>query len=480
MSELSSLKPERVFKYFEEIAHIPHGSENMTAIANYCVDFAEKHSLKVIKDEANNVVIYKSATAGYENTEPVILQGHLDMVCQKDESTEIDFMKDGLELFVDGDFVKAKGTTLGADNGIAVAMILAILESDTIPHPPIEAVFTTDEEIGMVGALALDMSLLKGKRMINLDAEEDDTLTVSCAGGSDFRMIVPVKRKTVRGSKVIITLKGLLGGHSGVEIDKNRVNADILAGRFLNYMKSVCEFQIISIDGGDKGNAIPNNCTMILCTATPDIFMSSAIDYLDVIHGEISDREPDFIDNICVCEESEYDVIESEIKDKLIFTLLCVPDGIAQMSAEIKGLVESSSNLGILKTEEDKIILHFTLRSNKKSALQFLEDRLSAFSSCISCETECSGHYPPWEFKENSELQKLFKECYIEQYGSEPKIEAIHAGLECGVFASGIEGLDCIAMGPQLFDVHTVKERLSISSLENTFNLLLEILKRMK
>ena len=234
MSELSSLKPERVFKYFEEIAHIPHGSENMTAIANYCVDFAEKHSLKVIKDEANNVIIYKSASAGYENTEPVILQGHLDMVCQKDENTQIDFLKDGLELFVDGDFVKAKGTTLGADNGIAVAMILAILESDTIPHPPIEAVFTTDEEIGMVGALALDMSLLKGKRMINLDAEEDDTLTVSCAGGSDFRMIVPIKRKTVRGSKVIVTLKGLLGGHSGVEIDKNRVNADILAGRFFH------------------------------------------------------------------------------------------------------------------------------------------------------------------------------------------------------------------------------------------------------
>lgn len=480
MSELSSLKPERVFKYFEEISHIPHGSENMTAIANYCVDFAEKHSLNVIKDGANNVIIYKPASAGYENSEPVILQGHLDMVCQKDENTQIDFLKDGLELFVDGDFVKAKGTTLGADNGIAVAMILAILESDTIPHPPIEAVFTTDEEIGMVGALALDMSLLKGKRMINLDAEEDDTLTVSCAGGSDFRMVIPIKRKTVHGSKVIVTLKGLLGGHSGVEIDKNRANADILAGRFLNYMKSVCDFEIISIDGGDKGNAIPNNCTMILCTATPDVFMNSAINYLDVLHNEIGDREPGFIDNICVCEESEYDIIESEIKDKLIFTLLCVPDGIAQMSAEIKGLVESSSNLGILKTEDDKIILHFTLRSNKKSALQFLEDRLSAFSSCIPCETECSGHYPPWEFKENSGLQKLFKECYTEKYGSEPKVEAIHAGLECGVFSSAIDGLDCIAMGPQLFDVHTAKERLSISSLENTFNLLLEILKRMK
>lgn len=480
MSELNSIKPERVFKYFEEIAHIPHGSEDMEKIADYCVEFAEKHSLKAIKDTANNVIIYKSATDGYENAEPVILQGHLDMVCQKDENIDIDFLKDGLSLYIDGDFVKAKGTTLGADNGIAVAMILAILESDDIPHPPIEAVFTTDEEIGMVGALALDMSLLSGKRMINLDAEEDDTLTVSCAGGSDFRMTVPVTRKTVCGSQVIVTLKGLQGGHSGVEIDKNRVNADILAGRFLNHMKSVCDFEIISIDGGDKGNAIPNNCTISLCTTTPDEFMKSTINYLDVLHSEIGDREPDFIDNICVCEEAEYSVIDSEIKDKLIFTLVCVPDGIAQMSTEIKGLVESSSNLGILKTEEDKIILHFTLRSNKKSALQFLEDRLLAFSSCIPCETECSGHYPPWEFKENSQLQKLFKECYKEQYGSEPKVEAIHAGLECGVFSSGIDGLDCIAMGPQLHDVHTVKERLSISSLENTFSLLLEILKRCK
>lgn len=480
MSELKLLKPEKVFKYFEEISQIPHGSENMKPIADYCEAFAKKHNLRVIKDDVNNVIIFKAATKGYENSEPVILQGHLDMVCQKDETTDIDFLKDGLKLYTDGDFVKAKGTTLGADNGIAVAMILAILESDDIPHPPIEAVFTIDEEIGMVGALNLDMTLLNGKRMINLDAEEDDTLTVSCAGGSDFRMVVPITRKAVRGTEVIVSLKGLKGGHSGVEIDKNRVNADILAGRFLNHMKSVCDFEIISVDGGDKGNAIPNNCTIRFCSDTPYDFMFLAEGYMDTIQSEIYDREPDFYYVITIRDKSEYEVIDSQTKDKLIFTLLCVPDGIAQMSAEIDGLVESSSNLGILKTEENKIILHFTLRSNKKSALQFLEDRMIAFSSCIPCATECSGHYPPWEFKEDSLLQKLFKECYKEQYGSEPKVEAIHAGLECGVFSSGVDDLDCIAMGPQLFDVHTVKERLSISSLESTYKLLLEILKRLK
>ena len=480
MSEMTLIKPERVFKYFEEISGIPHGSENMEPIADYCEAFAKNHNLKVVKDNVNNIIIYKSATTGYENAEPVILQGHLDMVCQKDEDTDIDFLNDGLSIYRDGDFIKAKGTTLGADNGIAVAMILAILESDTIPHPPIEAVFTIDEEIGMVGALALDMSLLKGKKMINLDAEEDDTLTVSCAGGSDFRMTIPVERNSVFANEVVITLKGLLGGHSGVEIDKNRINADILAGRFLNHMKSVCDYEIISIDGGDKGNAIPNKCTISLCIKEPEEFINHAEKYMNVVKKEIQDCEPDFVYDFVVHDKAQHKVIDEKIKEKLIFTLLCVPDGITRMSAEIKGLVESSSNLGILRTEDDKIILHFTLRSNKKSALKFLEDRMIAFSSCIPCETECWGHYPPWEFNDKSELQKIFKECYKDQYNKEPKVEAIHAGLECGVFSSAIDGLDCIAMGPQLFDVHTVKERLSISSLENTYNLLLEMLKRLK
>ena len=480
MSELSSLKPERVFKYFEEICAIPHGSENMKHISEYCLNFAKEHSLKAIKDDADNVIIFKSATTGYENAEPVILQGHLDMVCQKDEDTEIDFDRDGLEIYADGNFVTAKGTTLGADNGIAVAMILSILESDNIPHPPIEAVFTTDEEIGMVGALALDMSILKGKRMINLDAEEDDTVTVSCAGGSDFIAVIPTPRKTVSGNEITITLKGLLGGHSGVEIDKNRVNADILAGRLLNKINSAVDFDIISLEGGDKGNAIPNKCIIKLCTNDNKKLIEEATAYLDIIKKEIADREPDFNYNIQVQENVECSVTEAEIKNKLIFALFCVHDGVAGMSAEIKGLVESSSNLGILKTEEDKILMHFTLRSNKMSALIFLEERLTAFFRDIATETKTFGHYPPWEFKENSFLQKLFKECYLKQYKKEPKVEAIHAGLECGVFSSAIDGLDCIAMGPQLYDVHTVKEKLSISSTENTYKLLLEILKNCK
>lgn len=480
MSKLDSLKPLNVFKYFEEICAIPHGSENMDAISEYCVKFAEKHSLKCVRDNANNVIIFKSATSGYENAEPVILQGHLDMVCQKTEESTIDFMKDGLDLFIDGDFVKAHGTTLGADNGIAVAMILAILESDNLAHPKIQAVFTTDEEIGMIGAGQLDMSVLTAKKMINLDAEEDDTITVSCAGGSDFKVVVPLNRVKQTGTKIAVTLKGLKGGHSGIEIDKGRVNADILAGRFLNHMSNLADFDIIAINGGNKGNAIPNLCRIELCVKNPDTFTKNAEMYFEILKKEINERENDFAPIIEMGEKAEYDVLHSDLREKLIFTLLCVPNGIVEMSAEIKNLVETSLNLGVLSTEDDKITLLFTLRSNKKSALRFLEEKLKTFFKAIPCKIYTSGHYPPWEFKDDSTLQALYKKAYQDICGFEPKVEAIHAGLECGIFTSAIKGLDCIAIGPALYDVHTVNEKLSISSVEKIFNVLISLLKKCK
>ncbi len=482
MSPFNLPNPQNVFKYFEEISRIPHGSENMEEISDYCVDFANKHNLISIKDGANNVIIYKNATEGYEDADTVILQGHLDMVCQKADGYEIDFNKDPLKLYVDGDFLKAENTTLGADNGIAVAMIMAILESEDIPHPALEAVFTTDEEIGMVGALALDTTLLKGKKMLNLDSEEDDTLTVSCAGGSDFRVTLPTERTEAEGFEAKIILSGLQGGHSGMEIDKNRVNADILAGRLLNAIYTTENMGIISVDGGDKGNAIPNKCTIKLCVKDPEGFKEIAEEKLEIIKNEIAYREPDFTYSVTVTENKHCNVISEKAARDIIFILNCAPDGVFTMSAEIKGLVETSSNLGILKTSEEAFLLHFTLRSNKKSALLYLEEKFKALikMALSECNVETFGHYPPWEYNGNSKLQKLFKECYAQKYGKEPKIEAIHAGLECGVFTCAIEGLDCVALGPQLYDVHTVKEKLSISSTENTFKLLKEMLKKCK
>lgn len=480
MATLANIKPEKVFKYFEEICNIPHGSENMKAIADYCVNFAESHSLKFVRDNADNVIIYKSATDGYKNAEPIILQGHLDMVCQKTEECKIDFLNDGLDLFIDGDLIGAQSTTLGADNGIAVAMILAILESSTISHPEIQAVFTTDEEIGMIGAGKLDMSFLTAKKMINLDAEEDDAITVSCAGGSDFKVVIPINRVKKSGTRVIVTLKGLQGGHSGVEIDKGRVNADTLAGRLLNHISGISDFDIISINGGDKGNAIPNLCKIELCVYNLDTFKKNAEMYFEILQKEIFEREKNFEATIEIFEKAELEVLHSEIRDKIIFILLCAPNGIVEMSAEINGLVETSLNLGVLNTENDKITLLFTLRSNKKSALGFLEEKLKTSFKIIPCEIYTSGHYPPWEFKEDSELQTIYKEVYKNICGFEPKVEAIHAGLECGIFASAIKGLDCIAIGPALYDVHTINERLSISSAEKIFNVLVSLLERCK
>lgn len=480
MSEFSLVKPERVFSYFEEICAIPRGSGDMAKISHYCVDFAEKHGLKYYTDSYGNVVIYKDGTAGYENSQPVILQGHLDMVCQKTEDCPIDFTKDGLDVYVDGDYIKAKGTTLGADNGIAVAMIMAILESNDISHPPIEAVFTIDEEIGLIGANVLDKSVLKSKRMINLDAEEDDTLTVSCAGGNDFTVKIPFERVAVSGGALTVSLEGLQGGHSGVEIDKGRVNANNLMGRLLNHIDFDNEFYIVSVNGGDKGNAITNKCIAVLVSNDSDNLRTQMASYLDVIKAELSGREPDFRYSIEVGQGENHFVIDFEAAKGLIYFLSCVPEGVIRMSAEIQGLVESSQNLGILKTEENEITIQFAQRSNIKSGLVYLKEMMTRFSKCVPCETTSSGYYPPWEFLRGSSLQELYKECYEAYYGKKPKVEAIHAGLECSVFSAAIEGLDCIAIGPEMHGVHTVNEKLSVSSTENTFRLLVSILKRMK
>ena len=480
MLNLSHLNPQSVFKYFEEICAIPRGSENMKGIADYCMAFAEKNSLKAVRDTANNVVIFKNASRGYENSQTVILQGHLDMVCQKEDGHPKNFLTEGIDAFCIDGFVKAKGTSLGADNGIAVAIIMAILADDTIPHPPIEAVFTTDEEIGLIGATMLDASILSGKKLINIDSEEEDVLTVSCAGGSDFKVCFDLKRKNVSGQKIHLVLSGLKGGHSGVEIGNGRVNANILAGRLLNRIGDICEIEIIDINGGNKANVIPNRCELTLCVNDAERFIKETTQYLEIIKSEISHREEGFCYTISKIESGEYEVFDTECKNRLIYTLTCVPDGVMQMSAEIEGLVETSLNLGILSCDTNQLNLAFSLRSNKKSSLLFLEERLNTFFSIFPCQITTSGHYPPWEFKPNSELRQLYCETYKEYFCRDIKIQAIHAGLECGVLSAKIKDLDCISIGPDIYNVHTTGEKLSISSVENIYNVILKVLQKMK
>lgn len=476
MGKLSHLKPTRVFHFFEEICAIAHGSGNMEKISQFCEDFAKKNGLECKKDDALNVIIFKPATKGYESFEPVILQGHLDMVCQKEIDCEFDFLKDGIKVYEKDGFVMADGTTLGADNGIAVAMIMAILESKDIPHPPIYALFTTDEEIGMVGAGALDTSLLKAKKLINIDSETEDVLTVSCAGGSDFKAFFKKETAKANGTKVKLVLKGLLGGHSGVEIHKGRVNSSILSGRFLNALKKECEFAVIEINGGDKTNAITNRTEITVCANDPALLKEKAILAAKAIKSEIQDREPDFDLEVSVLEYGEFLVFTEELTQKLIYTLMLTPSGVCEMSANIDGLVETSLNLGILKTKNDKITLHYFLRSNKTASLYYLEERLQVFYKLLGCETQSFGHTPPWEYKEDSALKELYKKCFKKVFRKEAKIEAIHAGLECAVFTSKINGIDCISLGPDIFDAHTPKERLSVASCERIYALLLEML----
>lgn len=477
MGVLSGLAPNEVFRYFEEISAVPRGSGYRVKIADYCENFAKEKGLFVYRDSANNVVIKKDASKGYENAEPIILQGHLDMVWQKDEDCKKDLENEGIDLYVDGDFISAKGTTLGADNGIAVAMTMAILADDTLSHPKIEAVFTTDEEIGMLGAKELDTQVLSAKKMINVDSEEPGVITVSCAGGSDFTMTIPYSREVATGEKVVITLKGLKGGHSGIEIDSGRVNANILAGRVLGHLASKYDFDMAEIVGGNRANAIANLCRIELVTDDAQEFVREAREYIAAVKTEISSKEENFDAEIEVLENREYKVFGKCEKDKLIYALALAPNGVQEMSAEIENLVETSLNLGILETKETEISMTFALRSSKKTALFALSEKLEIFARCLGLKAETSGFYPPWEFKKNSKMQELCTKVYEEMTGEKPKIEAIHAGLECAVFAGAIDGFDCISIGPRVLDAHTTSEKLSISSTKEIYDLLINILK---
>ena len=465
----------RVFEYFHKVTAIPRGSGNTKKIADFLVEFAKTNSLKYIRDESDNVIIFKDGMLGGENKEPVILQGHTDMVCQQTADSKHDFSVSGPEIINDGDFLRANKTTLGADNGIAVAIILAILESKDISHPPIEAVFTSDEEIGMVGASALDMTSLKSKIMINIDSEEDDTVTVSCAGGNDIVMTLPLEKEEYVAREYNITFSGLQGGHSGVEIHKGRTNANVLAGRFLKHFSENVEFRINGINGGDKANAICLECSFKLATNS-DSFKEDAEAFLNQIKSEISVKEPDFSFKIQENGKTK-DAFSKLLCEKIIFLLTNAPDGVIEMSKEIEGLVETSSNIGVLQTRETEVFFDFSLRSNNASKLHDLEDRYIALGKEAEAGVEKGSFYPPWEYLANSKLEKIYTECYRDFYGDKPKISAIHAGLECGVFASKIEGLTAISIGPQIYDVHTSNERLSISSTEKLTQLLIKVLK---
>ncbi len=474
MNVLNNINPQKVFGFFEEISSIPRGSGHNDKIKEYCENFAKERNLKYISDDAGNVIIYKDASKHCKSTEPVIIQGHLDMVWEKDSSSDINFETDGLELCVDGDYISAKGTTLGGDDGIAVAMCLAILDSDDICHPPLEVVFTADEEIGMLGAAALDFGALSAKRMINLDSEAEGTLWVSCAGGGRADITLPVIYVKNDKPTYKITVTGLHGGHSGAEIHKGYANANKVMGRILDMIPQDIEFNIVSIDGGTADNAITRECSCIIRCDFPAIRRVIGMIFEMIVMNYIkSDPDITIKSERIECNE---DSMDSDSTKTVIALLNALPSGVIAMSKEIEGLVETSLNLGILKTENDKVIFSFALRSGVDSEKDELAQRLVRLAEDFNSGIELYSDYPAWEYKKDSKLRDTMAEIYKDMFGKEMTVTAIHAGLECGLFCGNIKGLDCVSLGPDMLDIHTPSERLSISSTERVWNFLLRVL----
>ena len=477
---LEHLKPERVFYYFEKMCEIPHGSGNTKQISDFCVNFAKEQGLEYYQDADNNVIIVKEASAGYEAAEPVILQGHLDMVCEKTADCPKDMEKEGLDIYVDGDFVRAKDTTLGGDNGIAVAMAMAILKDKTLSHPRVEAVFTVDEEIGLLGAGSIDVSPLKGKTMINIDSEDEGIFTVSCAGGNSTICRLPINTKEYEGVVYTLEITGCKGGHSGVEIDKGRCNPNVLMGRLLQDIQRGASLQIVSVDGGLKDNAIPvQSKAVIVCDQ--EIVLKASVEQMQVVFAnEYAGTDPDIQITLTRDENIKVNVMDEASTQKVICLLTCMPNGVQKMSMDIAGLVQTSLNIGIVETHEDYFRMSFCVRSSVDSEREMLNRRIGTMITQLGGTMEIEGAYPGWEYKKDSRLRDLMVDVFKDQYGKEPTVEAIHAGLECGMFAGKIPGLDCVSIGPNLDQIHTVRENMSISSVQRVYEFVLEVLKRMK
>ena len=482
MRVCEGLQPQAVFRIFEEIAGIPHGSGNTKAVSDYCVAFAKGLGLPAVQDARNNVIIKKPGTPGYEASEPVIIQGHLDMVCEKEADCTIDFARDGLQLYVDGDFLKARGTTLGGDDGIAIAYAFALLEAEDICHPPLEIVLTVDEEVGMLGAEAIDLSGLTGRRLLNIDSDEEGYFLTGCAGGLRADCRLPVRWRRQEGRSCQLMVHGLLGGHSGAEIHKERANAVMTMGRVLKGLSEKLDIGLAAMAGGLMDNAIPRECTATLVVPEADsaALAELAAEWNDRLRHEYGTSDPNITITLQPGETGSFSVLDYGSLSKSLLLLRSVPCGVQHMSMDIPGLVETSLNPGIMKLSDEELQLHFALRSSVTSRKYEMLDRLVFLTEFLGGEVAISGNYPAWEYRADSPLRRLMADTYRDLFGQEPVIQAIHAGLECGIFSGKLKGLDCISFGPNNYDIHTPKERLSISSVQRVWQLILEFLKRAK
>ena len=475
---LAGLKPESVFRYFEEICAIPHGSRNTKAISDYLVRFAQDHGFRYIQDEMNNVILFGPGTCGMEEHAPVILQGHMDMVCEKDADCPIDMATEGLDVTHDGTCVYAKGTTLGGDDGIAVAYALALLEDASIPHPPLEIIITVDEEIGLLGANGIDLSMLKGRTLINLDSEDEGIFTVSCAGGCRATLSLPVERRAVYGPCIRLSVDGLQGGHSGAEIHKNRANANKVMGEFMSRIQKLMPLCLTSLSGGTKDNAIPRSCQATLVAMGTHLERINEV--AETLQAEIRERydEPDALVQAFDVDALGGNSLSTESTAKVISLLCAIPNGVQAMSKDIDGLVQTSLNLGVVKLG-DRFNVTSSVRSSVNAEKEELLQQLRKLCDFYEGTYSQVGEYPAWEYRKESPLRDTMVKVYTDLYGKEPLVLAIHAGLECGLLSEKLPGLDCVSIGPQMHDIHTSREKLEIASTERTWNFLLEVLKNL-
>lgn len=478
---MKELKPQKVFDYFKEISAIPRCSKNEKMISDYLVNFAEKNKLEVYQDKALNIIIKKNGTKGYEDSSPVIIQGHMDMVCEKVKESKHDFSKDPISLSIKGDFLRANGTTLGGDNGIAIAYGLALLDSKDIQHPPIELLITTDEESGMYGAAAIKADLLKGKTLLNIDAEEEGVFFVSCAGGMNLIIEFDTKWEKTTKKALSIEILGLKGGHSGLEIDQQRANAIKILGRILQEIKKSGDYNIANIAGGLKSNAIAREtkATITADTAVLNKIKASIEDLSKIIKDEFLTVDPDIQVKVGNAEKitSQLDKVST---DKIVDFLFVVPNGVQSMSMDLKGIVESSLNLGILEQSEQAIKLTISVRSSVESIMDDIAKRAETLASLVGAKSSRSGVYPSWEYEADSKIRDLCLKVYKKLTGKDGKIQSIHAGLECGVLKKKLPKTDMISFGPNLYNVHTPDEHISIKSVNNLWEFIKALLKELK
>lgn len=477
---LKGFEPEPLFAFFEDICAIPHGSSNEEKIADYICDFAKQRGLEYYRDSIHNVLIKKEGSAGFENAPPVLLQGHTDMVCEKNSDTIHDFEAEGLKLKVDSGWLYAEGTTLGADDGTAVAAMLAVLDDKNAVHPPLECLFTVQEETGMTGAFEFDYSKIKAKTMINLDSESLDVATVSCAGGVKTQIKYVCDMYKLQNKPLKVSIKGLAGGHSGADIALERGNANKLMGRLLASLYNETPINLVSVCGGNKANAIPRECEAVISVLDYEETKEKLLDMAKTIQNELPSEDSEFKIRIEKAKNCGENMFSYKDTSRILSAICLLPDGVITKSRDIAGLVESSSNLGVITTQGNAVELTAMPRSSVESRLDDIMLKMELLAKNTGAEIFHHDRYPGWRYAKQSRIRDIYKSTFKELCGHEAKTAAEHAGLECGIIGNKLGGVDAVSIGPCILEIHTPNERLDLKSFADFYELLLAMLRKMK